>query len=976
MERVHSDRRQWACALAALLALFGTFVVARPAAAQTDVTTTRISGTVSDAKGGALPGVTVEAANQDTGFKAPSVTDGKGFYRVIDLPTGTYTITASLDGFATSELKNLRLEVGSAPTVNFTLQSAALSESITVTSQAPLVEVTNTTFSTTMESEQIKNLPVQGRDFTRLATLTPETTIEGQRGNIAIGGERGINTSIMVDGVDYNNAFFGGAAGVAEGRAPLSLSQESIKEFNVITNGGSVEFGRSGGGFVNVITKSGTNFFHGSGFYYNQPQSLISDFADGRKPRNQKKDQYGAAVGGPLLKDKLFFFLSYDKQDQNVTIPINTTVLDPNVFAKYPALASPPDYVQTQNGSVLFGRFDAQITDSQRVMLRGNNPKYTGVNGTFSSTTGTESSNGIERMNAKAFVGTYTAQFSANLLNDFNANYITEDTPRADKGLSLPAISVFSTGANYGEVAFLPIVSTAKRKEAGDTVSYLFREHVLKGGFDYNDTSISQVFKGNWRGVFAFNNPADLIAGRWFQYRQFGGLHGLTSDQAGKAAFGQKEAAAFVQDQWFVRPNLTLSLGVRLESLTNPHFPILNPNDVNPDGSFNLTGRIPDDKNQFSPRLGISWAPDPKTAVRFSAGRYWSRTPALLWAQANTSNGYRATQYQINATTRGGVVIGPPTDPLAPGWGDAFVVTGVERINFSQLTKIPAPGVFTVASNFKNPHSDRVTLGAEREIVAKMALALDLTYAQDRNLERLTNLNLQYDGTPSSNGLPHYSPVRPNKFYGTITEYVSDGSGNYKAATLTLRRRFSDSWSAYAAITYSKDRDNDSNERNFAGIQAEDVNNLPLNWGYSDRDIRWKGIVNGLWVTPLWGIGLAGDFRYFTGTTNSPLIGFDANGDFINNDRPTVNGVNLARNSFRNPPTYTLDLRVYKPFGVGYGQVTPLIECFNCTNAANRFATGRSLTYGPGPAPLPTYGVLNGVTNFPRTFQFAVRYDF
>ncbi|HVT60208.1 MAG TPA: TonB-dependent receptor [Thermoanaerobaculia bacterium] len=982
MLRLHLSRSRRLCApaaaaAAALAALVATLFLAPPAAAQTDVTTSRISGTVVDAKGGDLPGVTVEALNQETGLKVPAVTDAKGFYRLFDLPSGVYTVTATLEGFATAEIKDLRLTIGSAPTVKFTLHPASVTESITVTSEAPVIESTNTTFTTTLENEQIKNLPVTGRDFRNLAILTPETVIEGQRNNVAIGGERGINTGIMVDGVDYNNAFFGGPVGIAEGRAPLSLSQESIREFNLITNGGSVEFGRSGGGFINVITKSGTNSLHGSGFYYNRPQSWIANFADGRKPRNQKREQFGASLGGAIWKDKLFFFASYDRQNQNLTIPINSSVLDPAVFAKYPALASASDYIQTQNGYVAFGRLDAQLSDSQRLLFRANIPNYTGQNGTFNSPSDASTSNGNEKMDAKSYVGSYTGQFGPSLLNDFNLNYVTEVTPRLDKGLNLPAIQVNSNGAFYGEVSFLPITSTAKRKEAADTVSWLFGEHVVKGGFDYNDTSIDQIFKGNWRGVFIFNTPADLIAGKWAQYRQFGGLNGLTADQAGKAAFGQKETALFAQDQWYVRPNLTVTAGLRWERLQNPGFAILNPNDRNPNGSFNLTGKIPNTNNQYSPRLGLSWAPDPQTDVRVSIGRYWSRTPALLWAQANTSNGIRATQYTTNAITDShGNVVAPPNDPIAPGWGNAFVATGVSRVDFSHLSTIAAPGVFTVASNFKNPHSDRATLGLEREVVPKLVAGIDLTYAQDKNLERLTDLNRQLDGTLSSNLLPHYSRTRPDKFYGAVTEYVSDASSHYGAATASLRRRYADNWSAYAAVTYSRNRDNDSNERNFAGIQAEDVNNLDLNYAFADTDIRWKIIFRTLWQSPLWGISAASAFHYYTGLPFTPAAGPDLNGDFTFTDRPTVAGEHLARNSFRNPAFYTLDLRLYKSFAIGPGQLTPLVECFNCTNAANRTVGGANTTFGLGPIPNANFGVPNFVTQFPRSFQVAVRYDF
>jgi hypothetical protein len=972
---VSRSHRGWACVLAFLALFVGLAPVAM---AQTDVTTSRISGTVEDNDGSALPGVTVTATNTETGLQVTGVTDERGFYRLLNLPTGTYNLEAALDGFATTTAENVRLLLGSTPTVNFTLQSASVSETITVTSEVPVVEVTNTAVGTTMQQEQIEALPIAGRDFKGLVLLTPQTRLDSERGNLSISGQRGINTNVTVDGVDYNNAFFGGTVGGAEGRAPLSISQESIKEFTVITNGASVEFGRSGGGFVNVITKSGTNNMHGSLFYYNQPQSLISDFANGRKAADQEKEQYGGSLGGAIVKDKVFYFLSYDNQDQSLTVPIDNQILDAAIFAKYPVLASPPEYVQTRDGNVAFGRLDFQPNDSQRLMVRGNFTEYEGINGTSDASTRAASYNGIEGLNSDSYVGSWSGQFGANLLNDLNLNYVKEDTPRADKGLNLPDIQISGSAFRWGEVSFLPVdPTTTKRKAFGDTLTFLTGDHVVKGGLEYNDTTIDQVFRGNWRGVFLFSNKADFLAGRWNEYRQFGGLGGLTSTEAGRASFGQKEQALFLQDQWFVRSNLTLQAGLRFESLDNPDEKILNQNDRNANGSFNLSGSVPDMDltDQISPRLGLSWSPDEKTAVRFSAGRFWSRTPAILLAQLYTSNGLRGTQVNIFARRdAAGNVIAAPTDPLAPGWGDAWTPQGVERIDFTKVAFVPRPGVFVIENDFENPYTDRVTLGAERELFAKTAVALDFTYAEGHQLQRLKNINRVYDGTTAVNGLPRYSSTTPFPFYGRIISSVSDGSSEYFGATATLRRRYADNFSLYGAVTWSKDKDDDSNERNFSGIQAEDYNNLDLNWGYSARDQRWKGVINGLWDTPWWGIGLSGTFRYSTGSPYTANVGSDVNNDGESGtDRPTINGVHFERSSFRQPDFYSLDMRVSKDFNVGPGDITLFAECFNCSDAANRSVL--DTRWGTGQTPTATFGKETGVGT-PRTFQLAVRYDF
>jgi hypothetical protein len=942
---------------------------------------------VKDGSGTPLPGVTVEAKNQETGYVATGVTAPDGTFRLVNLPTGKYTLSASLSGFNTVARPNVEIRLGASPTINFTMQLASVSETITVTSRAPIVEVTNTQASTTIDTEQLKALPISGRNFTNLVLLTPETRVESERGNVAISGQRGINTNITVDGVDYNNSFFGGSAGVAEGRAPLSISAESVKELTVITNGASVEFGRSGGGFVNVITKSGTNEIHGSGFFYKQPKNLISDYKNGVKPADQHKTQYGASLGGPIIQDKLFYFGSYDKQDRSITVPINAIVLDQAIFTKYPALASPSTYAQTQNGWVGFGRLDYQMTNAHRFMLRGNKASYTGDNGTSGSSNRTAQTNGVERMDSTTMVGAWSGTFGQNMLNDLNLTSSREYTPRVDKSPTLPEIQV-SAGATltYGGVSFLPIVSTVKRKGLEDTYSYLLGKHVFKAGMQYDDTSVSQTFKGNWRGVFIFPSKQAFLDGKWTQYRQFGGLGGLTADQAGTVSFGQKETALFLQDQWYVSPNMTVTGGLRWEKLDNPDAPVLNPNDRNANGTYKLNAQIPDVSNQLSPRLGITWSPgDQKTVFRASVGRFWSRTPALLWAQTYSSNGLKGTQVTISvpATSTTG-----PADPLAPGWGAAFNPVGVQRIDFTKVTTIPAPGVFTVSPDFTNPRTDRITLGGEREVARETAVGLEYTYAKAENLERLGDLNLAYDGRASSNGTRHYG-TRPIAGYGRVTTYMSDAKSKYWALSGSFRRRFAENFRSNVNVTYSKDKDNDSNERNFSGPTAEDMNDLSLNWAPSVRDQRWKASANFVWDTPWWGIGFSGAFRYYTGSVYNPILSTDVNGDTVNNtDRPTIGcanpaactlgeGTHLGRNSFHAPEQHFLDLRLGKSFNVVSGRATVFAECFNCTNAANRSLGGVTSVWSAANSNTPqaTFGQYTTYGD-PRTWQVAARFDF
>lgn len=224
------------------------------------------------------------------------------------------------------------------------------------------------------------------------------------------------------------------------------------------------------------------------------------------------------------------------------------------------------------------------------------------------------------------------------------------------------------------------------------------------------------------------------------------------------------------------------------------------------------------------------------------------------------------------------------------------------------------------------------------------------------------------------NGQPVYSSTRPDPFYGRISTYTTDASSKYEAVTFNLRHQFTKDLLFFLAATWSEDKDNDSNERNFAGAQAEDLHNLNGSYSWSNRDQRWKIAANAAWNTPWWGIGLSSTYRYTTGSPYTATTGADTNNDGFFNDRPTINGVHLARNQFRQPDFSQLDFRIAKTFTVGPVGLTAIAECFNCTNNRNAFVT--NTTWGTGQTPSSTFGVANGINTLPRTLQFAGRVDF
>src|SRR6266513_928464 len=298
----------------ALLVLF-LLAVSTPLFAQSHATTGAIEGTVVDAQGGAVPGVTVTVRNTATNYESVSVTDRSGRFRAVPLPLRPYEGKAELAGFATVVQKGLDLGVGQTLTLTITLKQATASEQIVVTAAAPLIETARTEGATRIDQKAVEGLPNNGRNFLDYTKLTPGVTIvQGPDGDeLSINGQKGISNNVSVDGADFNNPFFGEQRGGQ--RPPFTFNLDSVKEMVVVADGANAEFGRSQSGFVNVITKSGTNDVMGTAHCVlkNQNLSARPQKADGSKDPtfDFNQGQLGATLGGPIQKDSLFFFLAF-----------------------------------------------------------------------------------------------------------------------------------------------------------------------------------------------------------------------------------------------------------------------------------------------------------------------------------------------------------------------------------------------------------------------------------------------------------------------------------------------------------------------------------------------------------------------------------------------------------------------------------------------------------------------------------------
>src|SRR5690349_15540118 len=288
-----------------------TLLIVPTILAQSQITTGQIQGLVQDANGAVVPGVNIEVKNLETGLLKTVTTNDEGRYVVLALPPGNYQVTASKQGFAPPQIPSTPLTVGQTLTANFALKVSDVAETITVTS-TPTVDTAKTEVSTTINATAVSTTPILGRKFEDLLTLTPGVSItQGPDGDeINFSGQRGIFNNVSLDGGDYNNGCVGEQ--LVGQRAAIDITLEAVKEFQVVATGAGAEFGRTAGGVINVITKSGTNDVHGSGFYFQRLEALTADTSDGKPLKGFHREQYGGTIGGPIRADKAFYFFAFE----------------------------------------------------------------------------------------------------------------------------------------------------------------------------------------------------------------------------------------------------------------------------------------------------------------------------------------------------------------------------------------------------------------------------------------------------------------------------------------------------------------------------------------------------------------------------------------------------------------------------------------------------------------------------------------
>jgi hypothetical protein len=528
---------------------YGLFVLvvlafAGVASSQTQITTGTLQGTVTDQTGALIAGADVVASNPATQAATTQQTDADGRFVFLALPPGRYSVTVSKTGFTRIIQKDFDLTVGQALSLRLTLKVSAVNETVEVTS-TPVIETTQSESSTTLNELTVSETPILGRKFEDLLTLTPGVSIvQGPDGDeISFAGQRGIFNNISLDGGDYNNGFFGEQVGGQ--RAAIDITLDAVKEFQVVTGGASAEFGRTAGGVINVVTKSGTDEVHGTLFHFQRLEALSADTSDGKPLQDFHREQFGGTIGGPIVKHKMFAFGAVEQIMENLTRPNLSVqqgstacpVTSPTIIANAGIIGSNADcqrlallnFFQTSRNqneglpinhnirnTAILAKYDWILNPSNNLSASYNFDRSNNANQTFDVPTYGNSANGTEgpsKINSVNF--NLVSTFSAKKVNEAHVGFSREDRPRSETKSNVPADTAmgFKTTFRFGSPFFLEpgVDETFKRIQVRDAFSILAGRHTIKTGGEWLHSNNTQVFRGFFTGRYIFDSVAGFL---------------------------------------------------------------------------------------------------------------------------------------------------------------------------------------------------------------------------------------------------------------------------------------------------------------------------------------------------------------------------------------------------------------------------------------------------------------------------------
>ncbi|MEX2156914.1 MAG: TonB-dependent receptor [Gemmatimonadales bacterium] len=944
-------------------------------AAQSQATTGIIRGVVTDPAGSPVAGASVVLRETQTGFQRQLTTNERGVFVGSLLPLGIYDVTARAVGYSESRRTGVALRVGEIVEVRLPLAAVQL-QAVVVEASQPVVDATKIENSTRVPNEAVSRLPNNGRNYLNLTLLTPNVAIvQGPDGDeLSIAGQKGIHNNISVDGADFNNPFFGEQRGGQ--RPPFTFNLDAVQEIVVVASGASAEFGRSSGGFVNVVTKSGTNQLSGSAHYYGKDGILSGHPRHGSltlPPPDFTQHQFGFTLGGPIKRDRAFFFVAYDQQiydeikqtDPNrIAAPLRAwmdTAFGGALQGDYGPIA------RTNDARALMAKLDVRISDRHNASLKYNYAWSEQANGTFDVDSWARSANGLEQDHSNAINGSLVSHLSSSIANEFRFQYSREDRPRPYDGPRSGALGAnrvdasplrpfpdiamdFAGGYRFGMPFFLPIDYYDTRVQLLDNVSIARGDHFFKLGFEYNKVHSNQTFVGFGNSRYIFNSVQGFLdfaedpsqSGGVLLYLQQAGV-GRTVREAGTQDIPQTEYALYLQDTWRPNSKWTFNYGLRWEAqiqadpITPPaqvfYAPLIGQtrtrvNDVGSSvvSTFPSDGTIPSDKKMFQPRFGFAYDPggDGRRVVRGSAGLYFARIPGLNLASSRSTNGSVGMTY-FRASFFGPVPAfnSQLPDNVAP-------------------SAVFLPDVFVFDKNFRNPRTLSASLGYEWQAGSDLGVSISYTHSRTDRLTRFINRNAAAFGSPWDSAL-----TGPSDLNGitTLTTVESSAKSRYNGVTIGVKRVLDPNFQFQVNYTLSFDKSDDDNERDPFTFRYARADSLHAEYNWSDRDQRHR--LNG-WMLAHIGGGLFLNNRVSIysaqptsescgPTTANPFAPPAGQRASAPADRVCADGHIVRRNTLRKDNSYfSWDIGLTWPFNLGkQGRLEAIVQVFNVLGAEN-----------------------------------------
>jgi hypothetical protein len=1024
------DKTRLPLHLCGLLVAGLSLLVALPARAQSTAT---LQGTVTDAQGAAVPGASVSVKNVATGVQRDVVTDGHGDYQVASLPVGLYRVEVNAPGFQAQVASEVRLEVARTVVQNFRLKVGGVAEEMTVTAEAPVIESATTSVGQVINQRTVQEIPLNGRHFVDLGLLIPGSVVPQPNGFLTAplrgqgsfafntAGNREDTVNFMINGINLNDQ--------VQNQITFQPSINTVSEFKVDNSTLSAEYGRSSGAVVNIATRSGTNALHGEAFEFFRHQDLDARnfFNPASQPQSPfKRHQFGANLGGPIAKNRTFFFVTYEGLRQRQQLDFNSGVLsdaqraavtDPlvrNLLALIPnanavSATGAPRFIGTGTANVDINQWTGDIHHqlAQNDSLHAYYAYQRDERGEPNLQGNTIPGFGDTRTSNRQ-IGTLneTHIFGQGLVNEarfgFNRIHITfspnvQKNP-ADFGINngittavvLPQITVQGVGLNFGGPNGFPQGRTDTTFVVSDTLSYLRGRNSFKFGGEYR--RFHNLNFGTTGGTFTFPSLADFQAGGASAFTVT--LGDIASDVT------QQAIGFFVQDNFKVRSNVTLELGFRYDLIASPteaddRFVYFDPAAV----SLVRVGqggrdKLYDNKSNYQPRVGIVWDP-------FKDGRTSIRAAYALLSDQPVTN-------LVTPTAANPPIVTPLTFTGPIRLDNALAVAGPAGL---------APN--SVDAGFRNPRIQTWNLNVQRELSKNFGVMVGYFGSKGDQLRISRNINQFVNGVRPYPRLSASSPILPGSNVGNITEVTSLGYSRYNALWVALNRRFSGGLQLNGSYTLSKSKD--TNSLNSQGVVVQDSTNIAGDYALSDYDARHRYVLSAIWELPFKGNRFVEGWQVSLitqGQTGNPITVFTNINNFTGNANlrpdlvgtvqvvgqpeqwfstgvcdprvagsctassvyalPVSGGVfhfgNLPRNSITGPSFFNTDLSLIKKTKLSGATVEFRAEAFNVFNHPN-FGQPNRIAVPGGTA----FGIISS-TRFPtgdsgvaRQLQLALK---